>query len=61
MLDWMTDSLANAIDVVDVADVLTDSQRRQAARLLADGATAAAAAAAPGVAVDLVEEVARDG
>lgn len=56
----MLDSVENAIDVATDAACLETPQRRQVARLLADGLEIAAVAAATGIAEDVIAQLAED-
>ena len=60
MINLLTDAFDNALSIAD--DLLGGQfpPRRRVAKLLADGFTVAAVATATGLAVDVVESIARD-
>lgn len=60
MLKFLTDSIENALDVV--GDVMTGEEvdKRQVAKLIADGLSVAAVASATGLAVEVIEKMLED-
>lgn len=60
MLDFLTDSVENALDVIDGFLTGDPVSKRQVAKMIADGVSVATVAAMAGVTVDVIEELLKD-
>lgn len=60
MFNFLTDAIENALDVADSVLSGEDVTKRQVAKLISDGLSAAAIASATGLAVEVIEKMVDD-